>query len=84
MTTEIDIPKGKVLRVAAKKAGFRRGGLSHPDTAVLHDPETLEAAQIAAILAEPMLIADWVDAPAPAEDGDDATKKKAAAPRAAK
>lgn len=69
MTTKIEIPKGKHLRVVSKKAGFRRGGLAHPDTPVLHDPATLTGDQIAAILGEPVLIADWVDPPEEKKSG---------------
>lgn len=63
--SKIDIPKGKHLRVVSKISNFRRGGLAHGDTPVTHDPAEMEEAQIAAILAEPKLIADWVDAPKP-------------------
>lgn len=51
------------LRVTSKTAGFWRGGLMHPAEAKLHDVETLTFEQIERILAEPMLIAELVEAP---------------------
>ncbi|MGY5789058.1 hypothetical protein ACXHXM_02005 len=49
-----------VLRIKAKQAGFRRGGLAHPTEAVDHDLQAFSPAQIEAILGEPMLVAELV------------------------
>ncbi len=43
------------LRIAAKRDGFRRAGVAHSKTPVLHPPFFFSAEQILALLHEPML-----------------------------
>ena len=65
-----------MLRIIAKRAGFRRSGRAHPDTPVDHPAGTFSAAEIAALKAEPMLVViDMPDPdPAGADTGAAATK----------
>jgi hypothetical protein len=51
----------KVLRITAKRAGFRRAGLAHPDTPVDHDIADFTDEQIAALKGETMLIVSEVE-----------------------
>lgn len=51
------------LRIISKKAGFRRAGMDHPDTAVFHRIDDLTPVQIDLLKAEPMLIVDELDPP---------------------
>lgn len=51
----------QAIRVAAKRAGFRRAGIAHSTEPVSHPLETLYLAQIEALLAEPMIDAVLVE-----------------------
>lgn len=68
------------LRIVSKRAGFRRAGLSHPDTPVFHRLADLEKGQIAALKAEPMLIVDEMDPPETPPADKPAGKAKGGAP----
>lgn len=57
------------VRIVSKKAGFRRCGMSHPDSAVTHEPGTFTVEQLEALKGEPMLIVDVLEAPAKAKGG---------------
>jgi hypothetical protein len=48
--------KEKYIEIVSKRAGFRRGGIEHPDQPVLHETGSFTAAQLAQILAEPTLV----------------------------
>ncbi|MGX1259802.1 hypothetical protein [Sinorhizobium fredii] len=62
-------PRKIVLRVSAKSAGFRRGGISHPAGQTDHPlSDFRDPAHLEAILAEPELVAEiTVAEPADAE-----------------
>ena len=49
-----------VLRVTAKVAGFRRGGIAHPAEPVDHPVGSLKPHQIEAMLAEPQLVVELI------------------------
>lgn len=49
-----------VLRVTSKRAGFWRGGISHPAAATDHPALSLSPAQAEAILGEPMLVVEII------------------------
>ena len=53
--------KIKALRVASRRPGFRRAGLTHPAQAVLHPLESLTEEQIAQLKAEPLLVVEEVE-----------------------
>lgn len=55
----------KAIRITAKKPGFRRAGLSHPDTAVDHPIDRFDKDQLKALQNEPMLVVQEVDVPEP-------------------
>ena len=55
----------KILRIIAKKPGFRRAGLAHPDHAVDHPASAFTPEEVAALLAEPMLVVQELDGPDP-------------------
>lgn len=65
-------PRKLVLRVTAKTAGFRRGGISHPATATDHPlSDFQDPAAIEAILTEAELVAEITTAETkPAETSD--------------
>ncbi|MCK3776465.1 hypothetical protein MZK49_06950 [Ensifer sesbaniae] len=65
-------PSKIVLRVTAKSAGFRRGGMSHPATATDHPlSDFRDPAVIEAILSEAELVAEITTAESkPAETPD--------------
>ena len=54
----------KALQITAKRNGFRRAGMAHPDTAVTHPLSTLSKTQIEQLKREPMLVVHEVDMPA--------------------
>lgn len=51
----------KFLRITAKRAGFRRAGLAHPDTPVDHKLADFTDEQVKALKAETMLIVSEVE-----------------------
>lgn len=55
----------KILRIIAKKPGFRRAGLAHPDHAVDHPVDAFTLEEVAALLSEPMLVVQELDVPDP-------------------
>lgn len=57
----------KKIRIVSKKAGFRRAGIAHPDTATLYDPAAFTPEQLKELKAEPMLVVDEVDVDAKLE-----------------
>lgn len=71
LETEGADPRKVVLRVTAKTAGFRRGGISHPATPTDHplsdfrDPDVIEA-----ILAEIELVAEITTAKTETSDAE--------------
>ncbi|GAB4192566.1 MAG: hypothetical protein OHK0024_32750 [Thalassobaculales bacterium] len=72
----------KILRITAKRAGFRRAGIAHPDHAVDHPVDALTPAQIAALRAEPVLVVHEIDiAPAAPAQEPPADPAAAKAPR---
>lgn len=56
----------QILRITARRAGFRRAGIAHPATAIDHPADRFDADEIAALLAEPNLIVE----PLEIEGGD--------------
>jgi hypothetical protein len=48
------------LRIAARRAGFRRAGLAHPAQPVLHPAGTFTPDQVEALLAETMLMVEII------------------------
>lgn len=57
----------KIIRITAKRPGFRRAGLGHPDQPIDHPVDRFDAAQLAALKAEPGLIVQEMEIPD--EDG---------------
>ena len=53
----------KILRISARREGFRRAGIAHTVAPADHPLDTLTAKQIAALKAEPMLLVVELDAP---------------------
>lgn len=53
---------GKILRITARRDGFRRAGLAHPARPVDHPIETFTAEQVEALKAEPQLVVEEIDA----------------------
>ncbi|WP_029009390.1 HI1506-related protein [Azospirillum halopraeferens] len=66
------------LRIVAKRDGFRRAGLAHPDRPVFHRRADLTDEQVAALMDEPMLIVDEMDPPDAATPPARTAKGKAA------
>ena len=65
------------VRIQARRAaGHRRCGRRHPAAPVLHPAGTFTAAEIAALLADPVLIVEALDA----ADAPDASAPSADAP----
>ena len=62
----------RILRITSKRNGFRRAGIAHPAHAVDHPADRFDEEQIAALLAEPMLVVEQVEIP----DPDDKTKSE--------
>lgn len=74
--------KIKALRIAARRSGFRRAGLTHPAHPVLHPLGDLTRMQIAFLKAEPMLVVQEVEIEAPEEaEEDGASGRKEAGPK---
>lgn len=57
----------KVLRITAKKDGFRRAGVAHSAGPVDHPLDRFNADQIKALKAEPMLVVEETEAAKPAD-----------------
>jgi len=49
------------IRIIAKRDGFRRCGIAHPETPTLYDSDEFSAEEVAALGAEPMLVVDLVE-----------------------
>lgn len=54
------VAAGPVIRIAAKREGFRRAGLSHPKAPVEHLPEAFSPEQLEQLLGEPKLRVELV------------------------
>ncbi|NNG05318.1 MAG: hypothetical protein HKM95_14635 [Inquilinus sp.] len=61
----------KILRITAKRAGFRRCGVAHPDQPVDHAADRFSREQVEILKADPMLVVHELDA-------DEAAKTAAA------
>ena len=59
----------KIIRITAKKDGFRRGGLTHSTTATDYPDWAFEPEELEALKAEPMLVVQKLDAPEPGNGG---------------
>lgn len=46
------------LRITSKSNGFRRCGIAHPDTPVVHSRDAFTPEQVEILKAEPMLIVE--------------------------
>jgi len=53
----------KIIRITAKKDGFRRAGLVHPATPTDHPIERFTASQLVDLKAEPMLVVQELELP---------------------
>ena len=60
----------QLIRITAKREGFRRAGLAHPSAPTEYPLERFAPDQVDALQAEPMLVVDLVSPPA----DDDASK----------
>lgn len=47
--------KVKIIRITARKDGFRRAGMAHSTTPTDHPADSITKEQLAALKAEPML-----------------------------
>lgn len=66
----------KALQITARpEKGFRRAGIHHPASPVIHPLATLKKEQIDALKAEPNLVVVEVDLPDAPIGGDDAAAK---------
>jgi len=68
----------KIIRITAKKDGFRRGGLAHPARAVEYPAEKFSAGELEALRTEPMLVVQELDVPDPAAPAENGEKGKEA------
>lgn len=59
----------EVLRITAKRDGFRRSGIAHPATPTDHPIGRFTEAQIAALEAEPQLVVQRIVLDAPPGSG---------------
>lgn len=50
----------KMIRIIAKRDGFRRCGMAHPETATLHPTDTFTPEQMQQLISDPMLLVDLV------------------------
>lgn len=48
----------QLIRITAKRDGFRRAGLAHPTYPTEHNAHDFTAEQLAALKAEPMLVVE--------------------------
>lgn len=53
----------KVIRITSKVRGFRRAGLEPPDVPTDHPADSISAAQLAALKAEPNLVVQELELP---------------------
>ena len=60
-----DAKSGPALRVTSKQAGFRRAGRAWPASPVTVPLAEFDDQQVAALRAEPMLVVEDVELPAP-------------------
>lgn len=67
----------KVLRIRAKRDGFRRAGMAHPAAPTEHALDTLTADQVSALKAEPMLVVEEVEDKPAAKAGASKSATKA-------
>lgn len=51
----------KVLRITAKRDGFRRAGIAHPAQPTDHPLDSLSDDQVEALKAEPMLVVEEIE-----------------------
>jgi Mu-like prophage FluMu N-terminal domain len=49
------------IRVTSRTHGFRRAGIAHPGTPVIHAIDFFNEAQIELLEKEPQLVVDWVE-----------------------
>lgn len=63
----------QLIRITAKRHGFRRAGMAHPTTPTEHPGDRFTAEQLEALRAEPMLVVETVLEPPP--EGDPPKKK---------
>lgn len=54
-----------MIRITAKRDGFRRAGIAHPAAPTDHAPGTFTKQQFAQLMAEPMLVVQEVEVPDP-------------------
>lgn len=59
----------KIIRIAARRDGFRRAGIAHSAASTDHPAERFTPAQVEQLLAEPQLIVTVLDPPEAAADG---------------
>lgn len=57
-----------MIKITAKRAGFRRGGMAHPASPTLHADDAFTPEQLQALEAEPMLVVERL--PSPEGEGD--------------
>jgi hypothetical protein len=68
-TNKTDNQPVKMLRITAKRDGFRRAGIAHPGTATEHEASNFTDDQIEQLKTEPMLVVEEFEtAPAAAEE----------------
>ena len=69
----------KALQITARpEKGFRRAGVHHPASPVVHPPGTFDDKQVAALKAEPKLVvaeADWKEPKADEAEGSKGKSK---------
>lgn len=56
-----------MIRITAKRDGFRRAGMSHPATPVDHPAGTFTKQQFAQLMGDPMLVVQEIEVPDEAE-----------------
>lgn len=52
-----------MIKITAKKDGFRRAGMAHPASPTLHADDAFTPEQLAAIETEPMLVVEHIASP---------------------
>ena len=73
----------QLIRITARRDGFRRAGVAHPAKPVDHPIDRFTDTQLAALKADPMLDVRIVDDPAAKAAADKAAADKAAAEKVA-
>lgn len=56
-----------MIRITAKKANFRRAGISHPATPTDYPDDFFDGERLRALYEEPMLVVETLPDPAPAD-----------------